>query len=313
MKTIQQYKLFYNERLKPKLENIEQERNKIKKKRNSALIIYFVVSIFLAILVLSSMTPFSIFFIFLLVIIGIFVISHFSGNFAKIFKTEIINEVIKFFGEDLNYSQSEHITKDEYRESKLFGSFDRYRGEDLIAGTIYLDDQQESNGVKIKMSEVHTEKRHRDSKGHTHYSTIFKGIFMIVDFNKAFKSSTYVFNDSGLLNFLGGRSGTSRVKLEDVVFEKEFEVYSEDQIEARYILTPTFMEKLKSLKRKTGGKMRIAFKNNKMYLAISSRDNLLEASLNQSMDSFEDLVIYYEQLTFYFSIIEDLKLNKKIW
>lgn len=315
MKTKQQYKLFYEERIRPKLGGIEQEKNKIRNKKNKAMTIYFIISILVAMLALSRMGLFSLFFVFLLVIIGLIVNSYYSGQFTKIFKSEIINEIIKFFGEDLTYSPSEHITKNEYRDSKLYGSFDRYSGEDLISGKLYLSeqDQEDGNGINIRMSEVHTEDKSTDSKGNTSYSTIFKGIFMIVDFNKSFKSSTYVVEDSGILNCLVGISGSKRVKLEDVEFEKIFEVYSEDQIEARYILTPSFMEKLKRLKIKTDGRLRIAFSNHKMYLAISTHDNLLEANLSQSMECSEDLAIYYEQLNFYFSIIEDLKLNEKIW
>lgn len=316
MKSLQEYRNFYNDRLKPKLDDIEKQRTEIRSKRNRALISYFSIAAIIAIIIMSSTrSPFAIFIIFGLIIIGLMIVSSFSGNFNKIFKTEIINEVIKFFGEDLTYTPKEHITEREYKQSNLYGSYDRYNGEDLISGTIFVTDEDErnGNGINVRMSELHTEDRHTDSEGKTHYSTIFKGVFMIVDFNKSFKSSTYVLKDSGILNCIGGKSGTSRVKLEDVEFEKEFEVYSEDQIEARYILTPSFMEKLKGLKDKTKGEMRIAFRNNQMYLTIYTYDNLLEASLGQSLEKFEDLAVYYEQLNFYFSIIEDLSLNNNIW
>ena len=35
------------------------------------------------------------------------------------------------------------------------------------------------------------------------------------------------------------------VKLEDISFDKRFNVYTKDQVEARYLTTPTFMERLK--------------------------------------------------------------------
>ncbi len=38
------------------------------------------------------------------------------------------------------------------------------------------------------------------------------------------------------------------VKLEDIDFSKDFSVFSTNQIEARTILTPTFMERMKKLK-----------------------------------------------------------------
>ena len=39
------------------------------------------------------------------------------------------------------------------------------------------------------------------------------------------------------------------VKLEDISFDKRFNVYTKDQVEARYLTTPTFMERLKNLLR----------------------------------------------------------------
>jgi hypothetical protein len=40
------------------------------------------------------------------------------------------------------------------------------------------------------------------------------------------------------------------IRLEDPRFEKEFCVYGEDQVEARYILTPSLMERILAFKNK---------------------------------------------------------------
>lgn len=50
------------------------------------------------------------------------------------------------------------------------------------------------------------------------------------------------------------KSMQQNVKLEDPVFEREWEVYATDQIEARYILTPALMERMLEIKRRFGGK-----------------------------------------------------------
>jgi hypothetical protein len=43
-----------------------------------------------------------------------------------------------------------------------------------------------------------------------------------------------------------------KVKLESIDFENRFIVYSNDQVEARYILTPSFMERLVKLEKMMG-------------------------------------------------------------
>ena len=67
--------------------------------------------------------------------------------------------------------------------------------------------------------------------------------------NKRFKGKTVVRKDSGIIGnwFKKKFSSLKNVKLEDPNFEKMFEVYSDDQVESRYLLTVTFMERLKEL------------------------------------------------------------------
>lgn len=48
---------------------------------------------------------------------------------------------------------------------------------------------------------------------------------------------------------LTAKESKSDIKLEDINFSKNFDVYSEDEVEARYLLTPTFIEKFLKLKR----------------------------------------------------------------
>ena len=49
-----------------------------------------------------------------------------------------------------------------------------------------------------------------------------------------------------------GRNGRQCVRLEDPRFEKAFEVYASDQIAARALLTPAFMERLMTLGQRAG-------------------------------------------------------------
>jgi hypothetical protein len=64
--------------------------------------------------------------------------------------------------------------------------------------------------------------------------------------------STAIVASEGLLasvrEWLGG-DGRSRVKLEDPEFEAAYQVWSTDQIAARALLTPAFMERLLALAR----------------------------------------------------------------
>ena len=162
--------------------------------------------------------------------------------------------------------------------------WDRSKYEDRLAGL--------RNDTPYEFFEAHLEEKRTttDGKGRTRttWVTVFRGQCMVVKFHKQFQGVTKVYRDAGALNFfkkLGQMGKAQRVKLEDPMFEKAFEVYSTDQIEARFILTPDFMERLLGLERTFKGKqVRCAFSGGEMFLACEGK-NLLEAgSMNRTMD-----------------------------
>jgi hypothetical protein len=115
-------------------------------------------------------------------------------------------------------------------------------------------------------------------KGRDMEIKIFEGLFLIADFNKDTKGQTYILPDNA--ERLLGRAGQSiqslfksygqLVKLEDTEFEKYFAVYSTDQIEARYILSPSLMQNLLEFRKKGGDDVFASFIDGKMYLGLSN-------------------------------------------
>lgn len=171
-----------------------------------------------------------------------------------------------------------------FRSLDLVPGWDREKFEDRLTGL--------RNETPFEFYEAHLEERRTttDSKGRTRttWVTVFKGQCLVVKFHKQFQGVTKVYRDAGAFNFLkklGQMGKAQRVKLEDPVFEKAFEVYSTDQIEARYILTPDFMERLIGLERTFKGKqVRCAFAGGEMLLACEGKDLLEAGSMQRKMD-----------------------------
>ena len=87
------------------------------------------------------------------------------------------------------------------------------------------------------------------------------------------------------------------VKLEDVEFEKEFAIYSGDQIESRYILSPSLMERILSFKQKTKKRIQMSFVDSRLYVTVPYRKNLFEPKLFGDIVDFkniEELVDYFD-------------------
>lgn len=104
----------------------------------------------------------------------------------------------------------------------------------------------------------------------------------------------------------------SEIKLEDVDFEKRFEVTSGDEIESRYLVTPAFMERFLSLTTAFGTKnAKCAFFKNQVMFAISTKKNLFEISsvfkplTPNSPDNF------YKELTSILQMIDYFKLDEQ--
>lgn len=171
-----------------------------------------------------------------------------------------------------------------FRSLDLVPGWDREKFEDRLAGS--------RNDTPFEFFEAHLEEKRTttDGKGRTRttWVTVFRGQCLVVKFHKKFSGVTKVYRDAGALNFfkkLSQMGKGERVKLEDPVFEKAFEVYSTDQVEARYILTPDFMERLLGLERTFQGRqVRCAFANEAMYLVCEGKNLLEPGSMYRSMD-----------------------------
>ena len=208
---------------------------------------------------------------------AIIAVTLYSGMMRGVrskYKEIVLPSILKGIDPGLSYNPRGYIPKEEFRRSKIFSkSADSYTGEDLVFGSY--------RGIPIRFSELKVQEEHRDDKDNTTYETFFEGVFMIADFNKDFKYSHWVLPDTAEAAFgqvfgnflqklhLPGRGHMTR--MEDPAFEKKFVVYTEDDVEARYILTPKLMHTMLALSerfRKGASRLAFAFMDSNVYAAI---------------------------------------------
>ena len=139
--------------------------------------------------------------------------------------------------------------------------YDRSSYEDLISG--------QAHGANFKFHEAHLEeKRRRDDKDY--WSTVFRGQILVIEFNRKFLGRTVVLRDGGWFNSKR-RGDMKRVGLVDPVFEDIFEAYGTDQVEARVLLDPVFMQRLVDLENSVAGEnIRFGFLGGHLYIAIET-------------------------------------------
>ena len=106
----------------------------------------------------------------------------------------------------------------------------------------------------------------------------------------------------------------NKVTLEDPEFNKRFDVYSSDQIEARYLITPSFMERLNNLTTAFGTKkVKCSFFDDKFMIAISTKKDLFEiGKINKPLTDPENLETFYNELNSIYQMIDYFKLDERI-
>ncbi len=311
MKTLEEFRTFYEKSLKTDLQHLDARRKRIIKR---FLVTFFA---FVAVSVIMSLFSFyigiAIAFALSLLVFGLWV---YDRHFYKDFKHQVINRIVYFISPDLKYDPKGFINISEFTASRIFlTNIDRYKGDDLVYGKI---DKTEMRFSEIKAAYKTTT---TDNKGRTNTSwhTIFKGLFFAADFNKDFTGSTVVIPNSfgrgfGFLKkIMGANRREKLVKLEDVNFTKNFNVYGDDQIQARYILSTTLIERIMDFRKKHGSQIYLSFVDSHMYLAIPYRKDLFEPSYFKSLVNFKVVRSYFDVLQLATGIVDDMNLNRRIW
>lgn len=220
-------------------------------------------------------------------------------------KPQIMPDFAEFFGSFM-YQYEGKIDDLILRQSDLFGQYNQSIGDDSFVG-VY-------DGVRICVAEEKLKMLKKDFRNFDMSKKVFEGVCILFEMNKSFKGRTVVLKDKRLFNVFNRVKGLQNVKLEDIRFEKYFEVYSDDQIEARYLLTTGFMERMLKLRDLYDGKsIQFCFNRNTLLLAIPTKQNMFEAnSFFRTNVNKKKIDLVFEQFYTIFSIVKLLKLNQKI-
>lgn len=301
----------------PTLENMETQRVKVLRQGQNIF--------FIALGIVGSMGVFGVLMlqrqgVFPIPLIVLMVITAFvcggiyfykRAKVVKAFKSEVITRIIQSIDDNYYYNPVGHIDESHFNASKLFRSPDRYNGEDYISGRLDKTD--------FELSEVHAEYESRDSDGDRTYHTIFSGLLMIADFHKNFHGHTVVVPDRtgegwfGRIAKSSKKRGMQLAKMENPIFEKLFDVYTTDQVEARYILSTSMLENITNLKKRFDADVHVAFLHSCVYIAIAWRKKFLEPNLKNSLLDESTIHQYLDDIWLCLEIIEELNLNTRIW
>lgn len=248
---------------------------------------------------------------------GSFIYRYLISDYVFQFKVGVISKIVSFLDPSLQYEPRGSIEQWKFVSSRIFEhNPDRLRGDDHVTGKI--------GATQVEFSELHAERKEEtySSRGRRRrWHTIFKGLFFIADFNKKFYGKTVVLPDTAEKLF--GQAGSflqslnkargDLIKLEDPEFEKMFVVYGDDQVESRYVLSTSLMERIVAFRKKTGRPVYLSFVGSQVFVAVPYRKGLFEPAVFSRLTDFKAVEGYFDDLQLALGIVDDLNLNTRIW
>ena len=244
-------------------------------------------------------------------VLSVSTVIYFSSSIDLSYKSKIkyqlISSILNAFDEELYYFPDHYINKSLIQKGSLF----RFGLESKVSGADYIEGYY--NGSYIRYSRI----RVMVKAEHENKDTF--GSYFVLSFNKHFKKQTFVLQDKleKKLGYVGQKIQNSMsfgklVKLEHAEFERRFAVYSEDQVEARYLLSTNFMEKLIAEDNKSDGVV-CSFVDGDIHIYVKGRKEPFNYARGKSVINEKVIYSFYESIYQIFSFIDSLDLNKKLW
>ena len=250
---------------------------------------------------ISSIFEMVSFFIFILYIFISFIkYSTTYYEFQKGVKSFVMPLVCSCFPDLKWVPEKEHLT-DIYKAANILPNFDFVTSDDCFTGNY--------KGINFEIEEVDARVRGKNGS-----SSVFKGIVLrCKNFNKRFKGHTVI--QPAFFSMISSRSkDLHKTEMEDIVFEKKYNVYTNDDVEARYLITPALMEKINNIKTVFKSELvYIAFYCGQFFLSIQCNENLFDyGHLFNSLEDQKPFIKMSEEIISILKLIDYFKLDQNI-
>jgi len=284
---------------------LEQLAEKKRKSYRAALIIFPINIILSGLMVLLDFYTVA---FLVLPAVGVFLFFVYRDMLGKKyfenFKESLLKKLFELSAPEFQYFPNSCVADTLFIESGFVNGYSEYSGEDLFQGII--------NEIPVEFSEITVSfKSYTDRRKLRKGKTVFKGVFYAFSWNKTFSGVTQILPDKmeKLFGGLGtlvqkmnssallGDGRDSLVKFDNKDFEKEYAVYSDNEMEARSIISEPLMIFLLDLKKNTNAKVYFSFVGNKVFLGIHNNKDILKVgNINESVTENGFLQKYFNEI-----------------
>jgi hypothetical protein len=307
MRTLEDFRIYYNHTIHPELMRLEQRRKRL-------LILLFISSLLLVGIILFELyLNILVITLVLMIPIGLYIsyLLYRIRRFVITFKPLVVNLILDFIDDGINYGTLEYypektIEKKVFDDSHIFETpGDVYQGEDFITGKI--------GDLQFEMCELNVREM---SKVRSRLNYVFRGIFMHTTFNQSINGTVlilprnfrqYLSRTIRNISGQGGRNIDNLMKHKE--FRNQFLTYSTRNAMVRNILSEYMQKTIVEYQEKTEKEIYLSLIKRKLFVAITEPKNILEPFVFRSNVSFELVREFFEDIQLMLHIIEDFEAH----
>ena len=234
-----------------------------------------------------------------------------AAEYKKTYKAYFVEQNLAKTFTNLQYQHEAGLNKQVLAATQMINTGDRYSSNDLTMGKY--------KNVNFTQADVHIEEEYTDSDGGTHYTTIFRGRFMIFEFPKRFNFKLEVVSKFFGVGKVPGRNPQTgrkfeKFEVESIDFNKKFKIYAEDGFETFYLLDPSFILKIEKVSAEYDKKMIFCFVDNKLYVGINEgKDSFEPPRPSKPIDEQLEIEKVSHDIKVITDFVDELSLDRKIF
>ena len=221
-----------------------------------------------------------------------------TNEYKRMYKENFVVGILNEVFDNVTYKYNSGLPEQDVRQFGLVKMGNRYSSEDYLKGSY--------NGIGFEQAEV-TIKYDKNSDD---TQLRFKGRMIAFDFPFKEVKSVQVFSKSFHYRDTPKVSGVMQsVEMENTDFNKRFDVLAADPVDAFYVLTPQFMERVDFLKEKY---MHVGmnFQGNKLYVGIWTSGDAFDGDTTRTVNLLDEKATIMKDVRVITDIIDVLGMMR---
>ncbi len=244
------------------------------------------------------------------------VMSANAGGKAKtLLANNITRDIFSEVFDECIYAAGYRLPDELLREAALISNWDRASGSDLVSA------KYKGHTINFSDIELEEEVECEDSDGNTStsYETRFKGQWMILELGREVPAMLRLRENierTGKISkkIFGERiENKDDVKTENEAFNKRFQILTEDEHSAFYILTPHFMEFIMRADDAANTRTYLSFTQNRVHIACYTGRDSFELQKNDGANLEAVRARMKSELRYITSIADELLQNEYLF